>query len=186
MTLQLIDTIKIRGAITDVGATQLHDLGTTIRTTDGKEYMYVKAAAAITDTGTAVLNVDKCLVVWSDRSAFTVTTDNTLANRYVAGKCMPTVSITINYYFWIQTKGLCTLVSGNGARAIVAGEGIVLDDDADTGKIGGVNLDVTATVNQTNVNATLVSIHGIIGTSTESEAVADQDVAVILDCPASP
>jgi DNA polymerase len=63
---------------------------------------------------------------------------------------------------WFQLSGNATLTLGASANALTAnGEGIVLDDDADCGKVGKAVITTGATVNQSTVEAALAGVNGV-------------------------
>jgi hypothetical protein len=70
------------------------------------------------------------------------------------------------------------LILGASANALTADqEGIVLDDDADTGKVGKAVTTTGATVNQTTVEAALAGIFGVFALN-QGGALSATDAAV--------
>lgn len=143
----------------------------------GKRYRFVKNVSS-----TALAAKMVCIV--SDASANEVTMGNTLSDPKVAGvRPSGADSLAQNEMGWIQTHGNATCIYGDSARATVAGEGVVHDDDSDKGKIGGVLLDTTATVNEANTELVITSMQGVFGRAQAAvSGAADQDVEVELDC----
>lgn len=143
---------------------------------NGKKYIFVKYV------GSAALAAKETVII-SDASAFEVTKGSTLNDPDVAGvRPSGADSVAQNEYCWIQTHGNATCILGASATATVVGEGVVHDDDSDTGKIGGYVNDVTATVNQTTVNAMVNSVAGVFGRAQAVVSATDADVEVELCC----
>jgi hypothetical protein len=131
-------------------------LGTEYTAPDGKRYKFLKNAGSTTILA-------QMIVVLSDASAFTVTTSATLNAPQFAG-CRVTGASDMpqNYSGWFQISGNATLTLGASANAFTAnGEGVVNDDDADTGKVGKAVITTGATVNQTTVEAALAGLNGV-------------------------
>lgn len=141
-----------------------------------KTYIFVKNISA------TALSLKRVCIGY-DASAFTVNHSATLSDPKVAGvRPAGAEDLDQNESGYIQVKGNGTCTWGNSARATVEGEGVVLDDDTDTGRIGGVLLDTTGTVNEANVELVVTSMAGVFGKACAAVNTADADVEVELDC----
>jgi len=86
---------------------------------------------------------------------------------------------------YIMIKGTGKVVYGASAKAIVAGEAVVADDDGDKGKCGGVDLDIATSLDHDNIEASLQSMHaaGQRVIAQASTSTTDVEVECLFDCP---
>lgn len=141
----------------------------------GKKYIFAK------QTGATAVAAKKAVKI-TDASAFEVQINATLNKRGFGGvRVSGATNLAQNEYGWLQIGGNATFIFGDSARATVAGEGVVLDDDTDGGNIGGVDLDVSSTVNETTVEASVESLHGVFGTAEAAVSTTDADVEVQIE-----
>ena len=75
-------------------------LGDRIKSGDGKEYIYLQAAAAITDVGYV------CFYSAATHTATQITTSNDAANQMIAIAQYP---MATSDYGWFQVLGACTI-----------------------------------------------------------------------------
>jgi hypothetical protein len=144
-------------------------LGTTYQDpATGKKYKFLKNAGATTITA-------KMAAVISDASAFTVAVGNTLNAPDFAGSRVASASdLAQNSSGWFQISGNATLMLGLSANALTANqEGIVIDDDADCGKVGKAVITTGATVNQTTAEAALAGVNGVFALNQGGAISAD-------------
>ena len=143
-----------------------------------KKYQFVK------NEGATSVAAQMC-VKRNDGSAHAVEITDALNDVIQGVRVTGATAIAEDEYGYVQIQGNATCTLGASALATVAGEAVVADDDTDKGKVGGIDLDVTATVNQTTVEATTDAIHGA-GHRVMAEAAVstdDADVEVQLNIP---
>jgi hypothetical protein len=135
---------------------------------NGKKYKFLKNAGATTITA-------KMAAVISDASAFTVAVGNTLNDPSFAGSRVASASdLAQNSAGWFQISGNATLMLGLSANALTANqEGIVIDDDADCGKVGKAVITTGGTVNQSTAEAALAGVNGVFALNQGGAISAD-------------
>lgn len=139
-----------------------------------KTYRFMQNEGATTITA-------KMAAVLSDADSNQVQVTNTLADpRPVAVRPAGAEDLAQNEWGYFQTHGNTTCIFGASALATVVGDGVVIDDDADKGKIGGQVVDVTSTVNETTVEAVTNSARGVFGIAQAVVSSTDADVEVQL------
>jgi hypothetical protein len=146
----------------------------------GKKYKFLKNAGATTITA-------QMAAVISDASAFTVAVNNTLnAPDFAGARVTGATDLAQNESGWFQISGNATLILGASANALTANqEGIVIDDDADCGKVGKAVITTGATVNQTTTEAALAGVNGVFALNQGgalSATDADVECQLIRNC----
>ena len=139
-----------------------------------KEYVFVK------NEGAQTISEKECAYL-SDFDEHEVTIAATLAmDAPICVRPADGADIPQNSFGWMQIRGNATCIFGDSAQATQANHGIVVDDDTDGGKVGGVDDDITSTVNETTVEATTNSIMGVFAISQGVVNTTDADVEVNL------
>jgi len=129
---------------------------------------------------TATVEASECVVI-SDASVFQVTPSSVLNDSTFAGvRVASSTDLADTEHGWFQIGGNATCLFGDSARDTVAGEGVVLDDDSDTGRVGGVLLAVTSSVTQALIELALDSVAGVFGTAQATVSTTDATVEVQL------
>ncbi|MCZ7644352.1 MAG: hypothetical protein M5U26_03570 [Planctomycetota bacterium] len=113
-------------------------------------------------------------------TGYTVTLNTTLNQPFAGVRAVGADTLPQNYYGWFIVRGIATFTFGDSALAITAGKRVVLDDDADGGNVGQQVVDITSTVNETNVELVTDSMQGAFGRALESQSVTDGDVDVAI------
>ena len=138
----------------------------------GKKYIFLENVSATTEAQEAV-----CI---SDASAWQVTPNSTLNKQFAGVRVVGATDLADTEYGWFQIGGNATMIYGDTAQAVVSGSGVVLDDDSDTGRIGGVIPSVSTGVDAATLTLALKSIEGVFGIAQASVSTTDADVEVQL------
>lgn len=167
----LIGSLNENYTATDYSDGKTPPLGYVYAAADGKKYIFVK------NTGATAIAAKKCAKVTSLANK-EVQINATLAGNLFAGiRPSGADSLAQNEYGYLQIAGRTTGMFGDSARAIAAaGDSVVMDDDADGGNVGAHDEDVSATVNETTVEATTDSLKSIIGKANAAVNTTDADV----------
>ena len=140
---------------------------------NSKKYIFLENVSATVEAQEAV--------VISDASVFQVTPGSTLNAPFAGVRVVSADDLAATEHGWFQISGNATMLFGASALAVVSGSGVVMDDDADTGRIGGV---VASVVSGATSAATLTlaikSVQGVFGIAQESQSTTDGDVEVQL------
>lgn len=161
------------GSLTEVYTSAVVKAGSVwIDPSNGKKYIFLLNA------GSSAISAKECAIT-SDASAYSVTLNTTLNSPSFAGvRVSGATDVAQNEYGWFQIGGNATCIFGDSALTTTAGQGVVLDDDSDGGRIGGGDYDVSATVNETTVEATTNAILGTFGIAQATVNTTDADVEV--------
>ena len=138
----------------------------------GKKYKFLKNAGATTITAGMAARL-------SDASAFTVATAAVLnAPDFAGSRVLLASDVAQNSAGWFQLSGNASLILGASANALTANqEGIVIDDDADCGKVGKAVITTGGTVNQSTAEAALAGVNGVFALN-QGGALSATDAAV--------
>jgi len=137
-----------------------------------KKYIFLENVTATVEAQEAV--------VISDASVFQVTPSSTLNAPFAGVRVASATDLDDTEHGWFQISGNATMIYGDSALAVVSGSGVVLDDDSDTGRIGGVVASVATGVTAATLTLAIKSVQGVFGIAQESQSTTDGDVEVQL------
>lgn len=170
---QLIGSLTAAYTAAQVTAGEAPPLGTVyIDVANAKKYIFLKNV-------TATLEAMECACI-SDASAFKVTPNSTLNKQFAGVRVEDATDLADTECGWFQIGGNATMLAGDTCQAIVSGSGVVMDDDSDTGRIGGVVPSVSTGVVAADLTLALKSIEGVFGVAQESSTTTDAEVEVQL------
>jgi len=137
-----------------------------------KKYIFLENVTATVEAQEAV--------VISDASVFQVTPSSTLNAPFAGVRVVSADDLAATEHGWFQISGNATMIYGDSALAVVSGSGVVMDDDSDTGRIGGVVASVATGVTAATLTLAIKSVQGVFGIAQESQSTTDGDVEVQL------
>jgi len=137
-----------------------------------KKYIFLENVSATVEAQEAV--------VISDASVFQVTPGSTLNAPFAGVRVVSADDLATTEHGWFQIGGNATMLFGDSALAVVSGSGVVLDNDTDTGRIGGVVASVATGVTAATLTLAIKSVQGVFGIAQESQSTTDGDVEVQL------
>ena len=139
---------------------------------NGKKYIFLENVTATVEAQEAV--------VISDASVFQVTPSSTLNAPFAGVRVVSADDLATTEHGWFQIGGNATMLFGDSALAVASGSGVVLDDDSDTGRIGGVVASVEDDFAAADLTLVIKSVQGVFGIAQESQSTTDGDVEVQL------
>lgn len=124
---------------------------------------------------------NECVTI-SDYDAFEVKRTVTLADVFAGARPDGAGAISENEWGWFIVHGEAELLEGASCNTIVANGGaVVIDDDTDGGRIGGIDIDVATPFAESNVDASLKSLANSFGRAVDaSTGTADTELTVYI------